>query len=216
MALGLQPVGTTNSLPLQVFETLKGAIFEGDFQPGDFLREAHLAQELRVSQATVREALAQLERLGLVKRIPNKGTSVTKLSKKEIQDRLSVRLTLEELAFVSAAERMTKSDFRQLEKRLSKLSATILKNEYFETAYEDLEFHRFVWKKSDNHVLYETLDQLVMPLFAFISILRKGGKEELKDTVNSHEQLINALKGRNADEIRRVLREHFVNYEDKV
>jgi len=216
MTSTLQPVRTVSSLPTQVFETLKGAIFEGNFQPGDSLREAHLAQELQVSQVTVRDALVQLERLGLVKRIPNKGTSVTKLSKKDVQDRISVRLTLEEMAFTSAAERMTKADFNELKKRLEKLSALISKDAYFETAHADLEFHRYIWQQSGNQVLFDMLDQLVMPLFVFISIVRRGSNYELKKTVGSHEKLITALKSRDEQAIRETLRQHFENYETDV
>lgn len=216
MTVILQPVKTGISLPGQVFETLKGAIFEGNLQPGDSLREAHLAQELKVSQATVRDALVQLERLGLVKRVPNKGTSVTKLSKKDIQDRIAVRSTLEEMAFTSAAERMTKPDFDELNKRLDNLSNSISKDAYFETAHADLEFHRFIWEQSGNKVLLETLEQLVMPLFAFISIVRKSGRHDLKKAVSSHEKLISVLKSRDAEAIREMLQQHFGNYETDI
>ena len=63
-------------------------------RPGDPLRELHLARELGVSQATVREGLVQLERLGLVVRTPNIGTHVTKLSRQEIEERVELRKLL--------------------------------------------------------------------------------------------------------------------------
>ncbi|MPY87454.1 MAG: GntR family transcriptional regulator [Luteitalea sp.] len=63
-AAPLQPV-KAGSLSRQVFEALRTAIFAGRFSPGDSLRELYLARDLNVSQATVREALAQLEQDGL-------------------------------------------------------------------------------------------------------------------------------------------------------
>ena len=60
------------SLRQQVQERVFEAILAGHFLPGDPLRELDLARDLRVSQATVREALLRLESTGLVVRVPNK------------------------------------------------------------------------------------------------------------------------------------------------
>src|ERR1700732_3057834 len=68
-----QPV-RTDSLASQAFTIIKDAIFTGQFQPGQLLRELHLARMLNVSQATIREALVQLEQVGLVVREQNRHT----------------------------------------------------------------------------------------------------------------------------------------------
>jgi DNA-binding GntR family transcriptional regulator len=203
----LQPI-KTSSLTAQVFETLRGAIFEGQFRPGDPLREQHLARELQVSQVVVREALLQLERLGLVVRVPNTSTSVTKLSKQEIQDRLAIRIRLEELAFIEASKRMTRENFDELNQRLAVLSKAKARNAYFETAEADLEFHRYIWEQSGNSLLPQTLEQITAPLFAFISILRTSGLETLRDTVRSHERLVLVLRSSNEERIRKEVRQH--------
>jgi DNA-binding GntR family transcriptional regulator len=59
-----------------------------------------------VSQATIREALGQLERFGLVVRTPNIGTEVTRLSQEEVLERVELRMLLEERALTQAAPRM--------------------------------------------------------------------------------------------------------------
>jgi hypothetical protein len=71
----LKPV-RSQSLSRQVYETLKEAIFNGRFQPDEALRELHLAKMFEVSQATIREALVQLEQTGLVVRHHNRKTTV--------------------------------------------------------------------------------------------------------------------------------------------
>ena len=72
----LSPIRTL-SKSQSVFEQLRQAIWNGDLQPGVALREAHIAKQLNVSQVPVREALLQLESLGLVVRVPDRGTTVT-------------------------------------------------------------------------------------------------------------------------------------------
>ena len=101
----LEPL-KTGLLTTRVSETLRGAILTGQFEPGRQLLEAHLARELQVSQTTVREALVQLDQLGLVTRVPNKGTFVTELSEKDVRDRLKIRWLLEGLAWFAAAKTM--------------------------------------------------------------------------------------------------------------
>jgi DNA-binding GntR family transcriptional regulator len=197
------------SLSLQVYESLRSAIFAGELRPGDPLREMHLARDLQVSQTTVREALVQLEQVGLVVRTPNIGTHVTKLSPQELTERLELRMLLEEVAANQAAPTMTEEQFTELDRRLDVLGDAIARNAYFEEAQADLNFHRYIWERSGNRTLYRTLDQLAIPLFAFVSILRGASRQSLKDVVASHEGIATALRGRDPETIREALRQHF-------
>jgi DNA-binding GntR family transcriptional regulator len=205
----LKPV-RNRALSDDVFETMRDAIFSGRLKPGDPLREMHLAKELSVSQATVRDALVKLERFGLVVRVPNKETVVTRHTKREIRERIAVRATLEEKAFLEAAGRMTAEDYAALESKLQKISSSFKRKEYFDAAQFDLDFHRFVWQRSGNELLAEMLDHLTTPLFAFISILRSTGTSKLKDLVAPHEDLLEALKSKNQARIKKVLHEHVI------
>src|SRR5215475_13284154 len=131
MNVTLKPV-KNRALSDDVFETLRDAIFSGMLKPGDSLRELHLAKDLAVSQATVRDALVKLERFGLVVRVPNKGTIVTRHSAREIRDRLSIRGALEEMAFLEAARRLTEEDYAALAGKLQRISESFRRKEYFD------------------------------------------------------------------------------------
>src|SRR2546425_409175 len=104
----------SGTLRSQVVDILKDAIFYGKLKPEELLPEQPLAKKLRVSQSTVREALAQLERYGLVARQPNRGTVVTSFSPADIQGRMKVRLALEEMAFTEACPLMDDADIAHL------------------------------------------------------------------------------------------------------
>lgn len=210
----LKPI-KNGSIRAQVINVIREAIFSGKFRPGDDLRELHLAHDLQISQATVREALLQLEHTGLVVRIPNKGTSVTKLSNEELGERISVRLPLEAIAAVNAARRMKKEDFAELDRRLKKISKTVAKDSTFEYIQADLDFHRFIWRCSGNKTLCQILEHLTAPLFAFLGIQResdpqriKGGK--LRDIVTRHEPIVEALRGGDALSIMDAIRTHIM------
>lgn len=198
----------TNSLKDRVYQTLLDAIFAGDLLPGDSIREMHLARDLEISQASVREALLKLEHVGLVIRIPNKGTIITILSNREISERLALRVMLEEVAGAEAVRHITPVSLLELKKRLNDISRAVLRNSHFEAAQADLEFHRCIWEMADNKTLYQTLDQITVPLFAFISILRRRERESLDGMVTDHEVIIDAFESEDPERVKTVLRQH--------
>lgn len=181
---------------------LREGIYEGRYTAGTALRELVLARELSVSQATVREALRRLEHEGLVTRRENHGTTVTTLTSKEIQERLGLRVTLEVSAALAAAQRMSDEHFQELAKRLEALGVSVESNGYYAAAMADLDFHRYVWECSGNETLCGMLENLVAPLFAFISVLRSQHLDRLHDVVDSHRPLLEALRSRDAEKIR--------------
>ena len=161
-----------------------------------------LAKELRVSQATVREALQRLEHTGLVTRRPNLGTTVTRLSPKDVRERVSVRVVLEWMAADLASERMTAADFEELERRLAVLGAAVDADNYYEAAQADLDFHRHIWACSGNDTLSRLLELVTVPLFAFASMLRSHGLQKLTAVVAEHSPLIDALRSKDKTRIR--------------
>src|SRR5581483_4295875 len=192
----------------QVGEAIKDAIFSGRLKPGDPLREVHLAAELSVSQGSVREALVQLQNSGMVVRIPNKETIVTKLSSDEVRERLMMREALEALAWPVAAKRMGPQDYAELERRSDAISAAVDADNYSGLAIADLEFHRYIWASSQHPTLCLTLEQITAPLFAFVSCIHSRNRDRLSNTLNSHEEVIRALRSGRVRAIHRALREH--------
>lgn len=198
------------SLRSQVRDWIYDSIVSGRLRPGDPLRELDLARDLRVSQATVRDALMQLEPTGLVVRVPNKETTVTRLSQQELRDRKWIRMLLEPEAGVEAARGMTPADHHELVRRLHAINKAISKNAYFELAQADLEFHRFIWKAA-NATIFRVLDNLTAPMFAFVTILRSISHEDLKPGVRAHEPIVEAITQNDPARIRTAMREHIDN-----
>jgi len=197
------------SIRSRIVEAVRSAIYSGQLHPGDPLVELQLARDFQVSQAPVREALFQLERLGLVRRVPNKGTFVTKLSLEEVRERLQVRVQLEIMAAQEAASRVSRDDIQTLERHVEEISAAILRNDYFESFKADLEFHRHVWTMSGNRTLYSVLDQIAAPMFAFLSIVRSSRLDNLKRVMHSHQEIVQALLSADPEVIRNVVQFHF-------
>ena len=79
-------------------------------RPGTPLRLDELARSLGMSISPIREAVRQLEALGLAKHVPHQGARVLDFDLDELRDLFEVRLALESLAVRRAAERLTDAE----------------------------------------------------------------------------------------------------------
>lgn len=86
------------TLPAQIAARIGLAIVDGEFTPGQKLREVDLARAFGVSRASVREALRMVESEGLVTIQPQRGAQVTALSQEEVRDVFEIRANLMGLA----------------------------------------------------------------------------------------------------------------------
>ena len=101
------------TLPEQIAELIFTSIANGEYEPGDRIREEALAEQFEVSRGPVREALRILEKDSVVRILPNRGAHVTQLSIKEVADIFEIRrklsgamiarLSVEEAARLAAA-----------------------------------------------------------------------------------------------------------------
>jgi len=190
--------------------SIRSAIFDGKFRPGDALRELALAQQIGVSQATIREALFRLERTGLVAKVPNVGTYVTRLSDEKLRERISVRMTLETMAFVKAAPRMDESLFEKLESVVCRCAG---RDDGFLLSEAELEFHSAIWELSGNQTLCRMLRELTAPLFAFAELLIKSGRHPRPEFEKSHRELINVIRDPSPERVSKAIRDHIRHHQ---
>ena len=89
----------------QVAERLKAEILAGERTAGTKLRQVEIARRYGVSTTPVREALAALQREGLVQHHPQRGAVVFLPSVEDLRHHYEIRAALEALAAAKAAER---------------------------------------------------------------------------------------------------------------
>jgi DNA-binding GntR family transcriptional regulator len=85
-------------------ERLRESIILGELTPGTPLRLEELAQRLGMSISPIREAVRQLEALGLAEHVPHHGAKVMSLDVEELRELFSIRLAVETMAVRRAAE----------------------------------------------------------------------------------------------------------------
>jgi DNA-binding GntR family transcriptional regulator len=141
----------------------------------------------------VREALIELEHRGYVQKAPYKGTTVTKLERRNVEQIFRLRVELETLAIEWAKESVKPADLdylRNLTLKMKRAAETLDLDEFYDN---DMAFHFKLWEMSGNPYLVECLERLVVPLFAFYVMKNRRDRESYLASAARHEKLIEAL-----------------------
>jgi len=198
------------SLRHQVVETLRGAIINGHFQPGDRLIGDELCQQLGVSRGPVREALRQLEQEGLVISSPYKATEVLGVSYEEMCEVLiPMRLTLERFAFRHALPQLQPDDFAILEQLVQAMYQAAQKGILERIVEADVRFHELVMDRSHQlhcHQIWRTISPRVRAYFHRCAPQHAS----LFAIVDEHRELLNVMLTRDLEQVLPILDEHIL------
>lgn len=195
------------SLTEQAYRLLREEILARRLRPGARLVERVLAQRFGLSKTPVREAIARLERDGLVEVVPSQGAVVRRLGLQEVRNLLELRQVLEGFAARRAAERADEATLENLERileqadRVRRLGRPELYREY------DLQFHALIREAAGN----ETLTQVMEGLGAQIRLVMSTSAAlpgRIEASVSEHRRILEALRRRQPAEAERAACEH--------
>jgi DNA-binding GntR family transcriptional regulator len=122
-------------------EQLREAIIMGELPAGTPLRLDELARSLGMSISPIREAVRQLEALGLAKHVPHQGARVLDFDVDELRDLFQIRLALESLAVRRAAEQFTDADAEAARAQLARFDAAAALDDVRESMRAHTDFH---------------------------------------------------------------------------
>ena len=185
---------SVTSAPKAAAEALRSGIIRGDFKPGERLLEQKLAARLGIGQPTLREAFQELEYQGFVRKGPQRGTYVTKLSPNDFRDIQEVRLVLEVLAIDKAARHMTPQAQEELTALVQAMGDAAEAFDLGSFHKIDVAFHRQVWALAGNDYLANALELVAFRLFAFVLIQRsRHARNEFVAATQQHKEIVAGL-----------------------
>ena len=185
------------ALSTQIKDHLVHQMVAGDLRPGDRLVELKIANEMSTSQAPVREALKELEALGLVLFRRNRGATVRKMNAAELADVYAVRAELEGYAATLAAGRPRVGD--RLLKLCAKMEEAPQKGASFVSLNTD--FHKIIVDASENRTLVEIWEKLDVRTR---TALNPAGQLKVSpDVLADHRKIAEAIQSGDAELARR-------------
>ena len=197
----------------EIRNTIRDAIFSGVLKPGDRIIETYWAKEMGVSQGPVREAIRDLEAMGLVETVPFKGSRVRSLTKKYIRDNYNVRMCLEAMSIRDAISQLSDTEFRKLCKALNDILETMRKcaEKANLQAFTDSDaaFHRAIIDAIDNDVLLKTWEQCNIRNWFMISMLTDSAS--LQQLYASHDAIYQAIAERNVEKAEDLLENQLIH-----
>lgn len=201
------------SLSNQIRDVLLERIMSGELKPGDRLIELKIAAEMTTSQAPVREAIRELEAMGVIETIPNKGARVRIITNEELQQLYDVRAQIEGYATGLVASLMADPDsekaisiHQQLQQCLRHMKRVAGKGDSLEFSEYNSEFHRLIVEASGNHVLLDVWSTLNVKARTMANVSRS--RRNLLDAAESHKVIIEALKSGKANKASKAARDH--------
>jgi DNA-binding GntR family transcriptional regulator len=200
-------------LSKKVYRILRTRIINGNFKPGEKILEVNIAEQLGVSRTPVREALRELAAEGFVKMEPNLGMIVTDFSLEDLKEDLQIRRVLEGFAASVAAKKINQEEIAQLEEIMKKMSLIVSKSKPDVVAYSELNalFHNLVLKVCGNKRLVKICVSLNNSEHRFRIRSLRNNPQRLKYSLKEHQEILEALKRKDAEQAERLSKEHIKN-----
>ena len=201
-----------SSLRERIKDVMLQRIVAGVYEPGSRLVETRIAQELGVSQASVREALRDLEHIGCVIYEPYRGCSVRSFSVEELLEAFPVRAALEALAARLAAQHMTRAELRELHALYDAIVAAARANDPHEQSQADAAFHAAIARGARNPTLERQWSFLEPYSRTFLTVSRPG--TDLSAVAEQHLPVLEALEARDGERAAAAMEEHLMRAAD--
>jgi len=180
-------------------------LFSGRFRPTQTLQLREIAAEYELDEETVWKALAEFQTLGMVTLSEDLSVIVRPPNLEETEEAYQIRAKIEEIAGRTAAT-VLKGYTAELQYQLAAMRAAVADGDLDACAEHDVEFHRDIVKAAQNDVLLRAWDTLAVDL----RIRAAVGKisKDLREIVESHQLIVDALEKGHGREVGVLLRGH--------
>ena len=157
-AAAAAPYGRVGSIPKgtlgeSAFEVLRDAILTGRLFSGQRLVETKLASELGISRGPLREALALLQKDGLIEVVPRRGRFVLAFTEPAVEEFYGMRSVLESYAVALVISSLDEEKLRVLEKAAQRLERAEEGGVAARVIAADLAFHESLYDLSGHQLL---------------------------------------------------------------
>jgi len=199
---------SSRALYEEVAELLRQRIFNRELEPGSWIDELRIADELGISRTPMREALKVLAAEGLVTMKVRRGAYVTEVSEQDLRDVYHLLSLLESDAAGVVASSATDAQLAELQELHEKLEQSVQDTDRFFAINE--RFHMLVLEVANNRWRNQVVADLrkVMKLNRHHSLFKMG---RLQESLAEHGAIMQAMASRDTVEAVRRMKDHFAH-----
>ena len=177
------------------YRTLIESLRNGQYQPGDRLREEEVSERLSVSRTPVREALRRLEAEGIVEHKARQGAVIRRLSHAEVVELYEMRVVLERTAAEFAAQHGAEAEFDALDDINQKIDDERANPAMAAAINQD--FHRGLYRACRNRFLLQAARSLNNSLL-LLGPTTFTDEVRVETVVAQHGAIVAALRARDS------------------
>ncbi|HYH21693.1 MAG TPA: FadR/GntR family transcriptional regulator [Azospirillum sp.] len=214
----------------QVVERLQRMIADGELEPGSRLPpQRELAERFDVSRTSLREAVLQLESMGLIRIEPSRGAFVNGTAGQRpsavehwrFSDRYSeaevyqLRYALEGFTVRLSARQATAKDVAHLRSLNAAMLDALISGDLPAATERDFDLHIAIIDIAGNRAMREII-QLYRPVILESQRLPLSDRDRLLEPVQEHEAVIRALERHDGDVAAVAMRHHIARAAERL
>jgi len=202
---GVEP--PRSSMQQRAVQRIRELIVEGTLPPGRRLQEQALSDYLGISRTPVREAFRVLAAEGLVVIRPHRGAEVRAMGLEELMHTFQVIASLDALAGELAAANATEEEIAEVGRLHEAMLSCYRRGDLSGYFKHNQAIHSQIVSSARNPVLSAQLSALNAQVQPYrFNVNREP--DSWRGSIEDHEVMLAALRGRDAQALREVLRNH--------
>ncbi len=190
-----------------VYGELKEAILTGALEPGSLIDKSMICERLGVSRFPVSAAVSRLAYDRLVDVEPQHGSFVSRISIKDVRERLFIRSALEGEIAAEAARRMSRSDKVALAANLKEAKIAVAADDRARFYATDVAFHQILTARLGMARASEILDNLRVHLERVRRLLMSP-PGRIREVLREHEAVVEAVERADAQAASEAMKRH--------
>lgn len=190
----------------QVCHYIQNKILSGEYYDGYRLVETKIAKDFGISQSPVREALRELEVMGLVEAKPYSGCYVRAIDEQGLQQIFDLRSLLECFAASAGICNLSEEDISHMESVLKQMEDAAMEQNKADLVEYDVEFHSVVISAADNPILERVWKLVGATQWTALTI---NSHADLRYFPESHKVLLEHAKAHDPAGYQKELANHF-------
>jgi DNA-binding GntR family transcriptional regulator len=185
------------SLPEALAASLQERILNGEFKDGEPLIQETIAEEYEVSRMPVREALRQLEALGLIEMKTHRGAVVTAMQQDRIVELFDLRATLEGDIMGRALRNFDDEHGKRSEAILRELEEAYHRRDISRWGALNWQFHKSLYLPANRPETLAIIEGINIKTDRFIRLqLSMSGPAAVSNAEQEHRELLRLARAR--------------------
>lgn len=200
-----------------VYDLIKKNILNWNLKPGQRISEKNVSAYLNVSKTPVRESFIRLGKEKLIDILPQRGTYVSKIDLKDVEEGLFIRKSLELSVINLAIDFLTDDTFNEMRELLDLQRKSITNRNYIDFLEHDDNFHSQIFKGAHKERTLIIMNE-ANAQYKRVRMLTLIDIDKYESLILEHSELLTALENKNIYEARRIMEEHLskISFEENI